>query len=192
MIGRRARRIRTTALLALVFLPALLLGFPQPAYAHAHLVSTNPAEGAVLQTAPDRVLFTFDEAVRGVPDGVQVFDSQGELVEARPTVKGAELEVVLSAQLGNGTTVITWRVASEDGHPVNGALTFSVGAPTPVITPPPTDSGSVPEVPWALTLTRALGYIGLLLATGLIAFAAMFLPTDSSVDRPRRRVAASA
>ena len=48
------------------------------------------------QAAPQQVRFTFDEAVRGVPDGIQVFDSQGELVEASATVRGAELEVVPS------------------------------------------------------------------------------------------------
>ncbi|MBB5869661.1 copper transport protein [Allocatelliglobosispora scoriae] len=176
-------------LLFLVFVPAMLLGFAQPAHAHAHLVSTDPAAGDVLQTAPDRVLFTFDEAVRGVPGGVQVFDSRGALDEARPTATGTELEVVLSGELGTGTTVITWRVVSEDGHPISGALTFSVGAPTPVMTPPPSDSNSVPQVPWTLTLARVLGYLGLLLAAGLVAFAALFLPADPDIDRPRRRLA---
>ncbi|MFC5008233.1 copper resistance CopC/CopD family protein [Dactylosporangium cerinum] len=186
------RRLRTTALLVLLFVPAMLFGLPQPASAHAHLASTDPAQGAVLQTAPDRILFTFDEAVRSVPGGVQVFDAQGKLVEARPAVKGAELEVVLAGRLGNGTTVITWRVVSEDGHPISGALTFSVGAPTTVITPPSSDSNSVPEVPWTLTLARGVGYVGLFLAAGLVAFAARFLPTDPSADRPRRRLAVSA
>ncbi len=192
MTTRRSRRRRTTALLILLFVPAMLLGLQQPAHAHAHLTSTDPAEGAVLQTAPDRVRFTFDEAVRGVPDGVQVFGPQGELVEAKPTVTGAELEVVLPARLGDGTTVITWRVVSEDGHPISGALTFSVGAPTPVSTPPPTGSGGVPDVPWTLTLARVLGYAGLLLAAGLVVFTAVFLPAGPGADRPRRRLAAVA
>lgn len=192
MTTRRSRRIRTAALLFLVLVPATLLGFAQPAHAHAHLISTDPAEGAVLQTAPDRVLFTFDEAVRGVPGGVQVYGPQGEPVEARPTVTGAELEVVLSARPGNGTTVVTWRVVSDDGHPISGALTFSVGAPTPVTTPAPDDSSSIPEVPWTLTLARIVGYVGLLLAAGLVALAALFLPADPGTDRPRRRLAAFA
>ncbi|MDI1460884.1 copper resistance protein CopC [Catellatospora sp. KI3] len=192
MTGRRARRIRTTALLVLVFVPAMLLGLPGRAHAHAHLTGSDPAEGAILRTAPDRVRLTFDEAVRGVPGGVQVYGPQGDPVEAKPTVTGAELEVVLSARLGDGTTVITWRVVSEDGHPISGALTFSVGAPTPVTTPPPAASGTVPEVPWTLTLARVAGYAGLLLAAGLIAFAAVFLPADPGADRPRRRIAALA
>ncbi|MCO8276183.1 copper resistance protein CopC [Actinoplanes sp. TRM 88003] len=163
----------------------MLLGLSEPAYAHANLVSADPAEGAVLTTAPDQVVFTFDEAVRGVPDGVQVFDPQGDLVEATATVGGAKLEVALPDQLGNGTTVITWRVVSDDGHPVGGALTFSVGAPTPVVTPP---AAGVPEVPWTLTLARWLGYVSLFLASGLVLFVALFLPTGV----PRRRLVTGA
>ncbi|WP_083974775.1 copper resistance CopC/CopD family protein [Herbidospora daliensis] len=192
MIHRRAGRIQAAVVLILAFVPALLLSFPQPAHAHAHLISTDPAQGAVLQTAPGRVLFTFDEAVRGVPGGVQVFGSKGELVAAKPEVKGAELDVVFPAPLGNGTTVITWRVVSTDGHPISGALTFSVGAPTTVVTPPSNGSSAIPEVSWPLTLARVVGYIGLLLATGLVAFAVMFLPAESYADRPRRRVTVSA
>ncbi len=187
-----SRRLRTTALLVLALIPAMLLGISQPAYAHADLVSTDPVEGAVLQTAPDDVLFTFDEAVRGVPDGVQVFDSLGELVDVTSTVEGTALRVGLTDQLRTGTTVITWRVVSEDGHPIGGALTFSVGAPTPVVTPSPSDSSSIPRAPWTLTSARWVGYVSLFLATGLVMFAALFLPTGPEADRPRRRSAAAA
>jgi copper transport protein len=190
MIGSRRRGAAVLLFLALV--AAMLIGLAQPASAHANVISTDPAEGAVLQVAPGKVRFTFDEAVRGVPDGVQVFDSKGGPVEASATVNGPELEVALPEPLGNGTTVIVWRVVSEDGHPIGGSLTFSVGAPTAGVTPPPSDSGSTPEVPWALTLARWVGYLGLFLATGLVAFAALFLPADPKVNRARRRLAVCA
>ncbi|MEV6301248.1 copper resistance protein CopC [Actinoplanes sp. NPDC051861] len=179
------RRLVTTALLLLALLvPA------RPASAHANLVSTDPAQGAVLPTAPARILLTFDEAVRGVPDGVQIFDAQGALVAARTSVTGAALTVDPAGQLGDGTTVLTWRVVSDDGHPISGALTFSVGAPTtPAVATPADDPSSVPEVPWALTLARWLGYAALLLAAGLVAFTAFFLPAGAGSGRPRRRLA---
>ncbi|MGX6603255.1 copper resistance CopC/CopD family protein [Micromonosporaceae bacterium Da 78-11] len=188
MISRGWRRIP----LFLVLVLTMLLGAALPAYAHANLVGTDPAEGAVLPTAPEQIRFTFDEAVRGVPDSVQVFDSQGDLVAAQATVEGTALEVALADQLGNGTTVITWRVVSADGHPIGGALTFSVGAPTPVVTPPAHASSGVPEVPWSLTLARWVGYVSLFLASGLVLFAAMFLPDGPLAARPRRRSAAVA
>ncbi|WP_020388766.1 CopD family protein [Kribbella catacumbae] len=170
----------------------MLFGLAQPASAHANLVSTDPGEGAVLQVAPKQIRFTFDEAVRGVPDGVQVFDSSGGPVEASATVSGVELKVALSKPPRNGTTVIVWRVVSEDGHPIGGSLTFSVGAPTAGATPPPSDSAGTPEVPWALTLARWLSYLALFLAAGLVAFAALFLPGDQQVNGARRRLAVSA
>jgi copper transport protein len=174
MISRRG--LRTTAWLTLVLIPAMLLGVSQPAQAHANLVRTDPAEGAVLPTAPDQIRFTFDEAVRGVPHGVQIFDAQGDLVEASATIDGTDLKVGLSKDLGKGTTVITWRVVSDDGHPIRGALTFSVGAPSREVTPVPAETSSTSEAPWTLTAVRWVGYTGLLLATGLIIFAAMFRP----------------
>jgi copper transport protein len=175
------RRLGATALLFVT----LLLCSARPAGAHADLVSTDPAQGAVLTTAPARVLLTFDEAVRGVPDGVQIFDAQGALVAARTSVTGAELAVDLAGPSGHGTTVLTWRVVSDDGHPISGALTFSVGAPTtPAVATPAGDPSGVPDVPWALTLARWLGYAGLLLAAGLVAFAAFFLPAAARPGRP--------
>jgi copper transport protein len=99
------------------------------------------------------------------------------VVAAGTTVTGTELAVDLAARLGNGTTVIAWRVVSEDGHPISGALTFSVGAPsTPGVATPPSGSSAVPDVPWVLTGARWLGYAGLLLTAGLVIFTAMFLP----------------
>ncbi|GIF64091.1 copper-binding protein [Asanoa ishikariensis] len=174
---------RLSALLLLALSAALVVGVSPPAYAHATVVSTDPAEGAVLATAPDQIRFTFDEAVRAVPDGMQVFDSQSKLVRATTTARGVELGVALPDGLRDGTTVITWRVVSEDGHPIGGALTFSVGVPTPHVAPP----ARIPDVPWPLTLARWLGYLGLLLTAGLVIFAAAFLPTGVGVDR---RVAA--
>lgn len=192
MIAARPLRLGAALLLVLAFVATLVVGLAPPASAHATLVSTDPVEGAVLQAAPDQVRFTFDESVRGVPDGVQVFDSQGELVDATASVRGAELEVAPSEPLSDGTTVIVWRVVSEDGHPINGSLTFSVGAPTTDFTPPATVSTGAPDVPMALTLARWLGYVGLFLAAGLIAFVVLFLPVDEHAEASRRRLVAVA
>ncbi|GIE30473.1 transport integral membrane protein [Actinoplanes italicus] len=187
MIGHRPLRATASLFLALVL---LLLGTSRPAHAHANLVRTDPAEGAVLQSAPSRILFTFDEPVRAVPDGVQIFDPQGDPVAAGTTATGSELAVALTERPLEGTIVITWRVVSEDGHPISGALTFSVGAPsTPGIATPPSFSNTVPEVPWVLTLARWLGYAGLLLAAGLVVFTAVFLPAGPGTGRARHRAA---
>ena len=87
MTRPRPRRAVAGALLAVAFAAALLLGLAGPAAAHATLVDTDPAQGEVLEEAPERVVLTFDEAVRGVPDAVQVFDAEGVLVPATATVE---------------------------------------------------------------------------------------------------------
>ncbi|PUA82758.1 CopD family protein [Nocardioides currus] len=179
-------RPRTLPLLLAVLAAAWVLALAAPASAHATLISTDPAQGAVLESAPERLLFTFDEGVRGVPDGVQVFDSQGGPVDVAASVSGAELRVELDEPLGEGTTVVVWRVVSEDGHPISGSLTFSVGAPTTDFTPPPAEETDTPDVPWSLTLARWVGYVGLLLAGGLVAFLMLFLPAGRDADVRRR------
>ena len=182
-----ARRSVAGALLVSL-VAAFVLALAPPASAHANLIGTDPAEGAVLTTAPEQVVLTFDEGVRGVPDGIQVFDSQGGPVDASPTVQGTALTVALAEPLGEGTTVIVWRVVSEDGHPISGSLTFSVGAPTSDFTPPVTEASGTPDVPRMLTLARWVGYLSLFLASGLVAFVALFLPAEQGADAVRRRV----
>jgi len=190
MTRPRPRRAVAGALLAVAFAAALLLGLAGPAAAHATLVDTDPAQGEVLEEAPERVVLTFDEAVRGVPDAVQVFDADGVLVPATAAVRGDELEVVPDEPLGEGTTVIAWKVVSEDGHPISGSLTFSVGAPTTGFTAPPTEPASPPDVPMALTVVRGVGYVGLLLATGLVCFVTLFLSPRPPAARRRPVVVA--
>lgn len=187
MTGARPRRLGPAAFLLLA-VAALVLGLSSPASAHATLISTDPAEGAVLQSAPEQVRLTFSEAVRGVPDGIQVFDSQGGPVEASPTVRGAELTLALSEPLGEGTTVVVWRVVSEDGHPISGSLTFSVGASTSDFTPPEAGTPDDAQVPGALTVVRWLGYLGLFLSAGLVVFLLLLVPTQEQAEHAKRRL----
>ena len=56
------------ALLARPSPPSCCSASPGPRAAHATLVGTDPAQGEVLEEAPEQVVLTFDEAVRGVPD----------------------------------------------------------------------------------------------------------------------------
>ena len=123
----------------------LALGTAAPASAHATLISTDPAQGAVLDAAPERIVFTFDESVVGVPDGVQVFDAQGAPVTSSAAVSGPELSVRLTEPVGDGTLVVAWRVVSEDGHPISGSLSFAIGAPSATVTSPEDSAPGVPR-----------------------------------------------
>jgi copper transport protein len=170
----------------------LVVGTAAPASAHATLVSSDPAEGVVLSEAPEQILLTFNEAVAKVPDGVEVFDASGEPVDSEAEVDGPELAIALAEEVGDGTLVVVWRLVSEDGHPVTGSLTFSVGAPSETVTPPPTTAGGAAKAPLVLSVARWVGYLGLFLAVGLTAFALLLLPEHDDTRKARRRLVVGA
>lgn len=145
-----------------------------PASAHAELLRSDPAAGAVLDTAPAEVRLTFSEAIAVVPDSLRAFGPAGAEISLEGTAVDAAAVVDLP-DLGRGTWVVVWRVISEDGHPVAGALRFSVGGPSAgTVTPP------VAAQDRALVLARgglrALAYLGGLLVTGLVVFLVFVAP----------------
>lgn len=187
MIRTHRRPRRPALLLLLALVTALVLGSAGPASAHATLVSSDPAEGAVLEAAPDVVRLTFSEPVAEVPDGVAVFDAEGQRIDAEPEVAGAELGVRLTEEVDDGTLVLVWRVLSKDGHPIGGSLSFSIGAPSPRVVAPADIPTGAPDVPFQLSATRVVGYVALLLTVGLVGFALLVLPAGSATDRPAPR-----
>ena len=105
-----------------------------PAFAHAALVSSEPRDGAVLAAAPKRVELRFNEKVTA--GAVHLIDARGKLrddavVEARDET----IAVTVPSDLPQGTSIVSYRVISADGHPVAGSVTFSVGTPTSTKTP---------------------------------------------------------
>ncbi|MDZ5622905.1 copper resistance protein CopC [Nocardioides bizhenqiangii] len=163
MIGR---------VLAAALLAGLLVGSAAaPASAHASLVSTDPAEGAVVAEAPGAVTFTFSEPVSLAGDSLQAYDAAGEPVDVDASARGEVVTADLPDDLADGTYVVAWRVVSSDGHPVAGSLTFHVGAPSETVVPPrdvpATDDTSMRAV---ASVVQALSYVALLLAGGLTIF----------------------
>ena len=56
---------------------------------------------------------------------------------AMSTVRAADQSVVITLpdDLPRGTQVVSYRVVSQDGHPVAGSLVFSIGVVTGAATP---------------------------------------------------------
>ena len=158
-----------------------------PAQAHASLLSSDPEEGAVLPTAPASARLTFDESISLPGNGVHVFDATGKELSSSATTRDAVLTVDLPDSMADGTYVVSWRVVSADGHPVAGSLTFSVGAPSPVVRPPapPTSDASVRAL---LSAADALRYLGLFVASGLAIFCCWMLPGIARLEQPRDRL----
>ncbi|MEU1601903.1 copper resistance CopC/CopD family protein [Micromonospora matsumotoense] len=151
----------------LITLVALLLAPAGPASAHAVLSSSSPVASAVVPSAPSEVVLTFSESVRKVPDKVRVIAPDGSRADrGEPRFEGSVVTIGVDPAGPQGTYLVSYRVISADSHPVSGAFTYSVGAPSA----PPTDTGSDsrtdPVVGVGVKVTKYLGYAGLLLVVG--------------------------
>ncbi len=188
----RAIRWATCAALVLLVVVGPMVVGAAPAAAHAELVDTDPAQGAVLDEVPDIVRLTFSEHVRQVPDGIHVVDADGDELATTATTSDQDLLVSIEDEATEGTVVVAWRVVSADGHPIAGSLSFSVRAPTGPATGLET-AGAPRSVEVALSVSRWPAYAGLLLAVGLVWFLAFLLPPQldgrAEVLRRLRRLA---
>ena len=157
-------RVRLIAVLATV-VAALLL--PGAAFAHATLLQTTPANGAVLAKAPKSVTVRFDDGVRVAKGNAAVDNAtQASVLAGKASVHGRELTIPLRP-LRDGAYSVRWSIVSEDGHREEGVLAFAVGEGS--ATPSSVLGASVP-LTWSDILLRTLYYLGVLAGGGLAAF----------------------
>jgi len=202
MSRRAGRRAATAAACALTAMLALVLT-PVRADAHAELLSTEPAAGEHLATAPDQVVLHFSEAVNLGDDLVRVLDSAGVEVDAGDPVhlNGERSSVALPLpSLDDGGYVVSWRVISSDGHPVGGAFTFRVGDASAAA--PGEDQALIDDVLGGsgqgdtvlgvvYGVARFAAFAGVIVLIGAIAFVAWLWPAGRD-DRRARRIGAVA
>ncbi|WP_020134084.1 copper resistance CopC/CopD family protein [Streptomyces sp. 351MFTsu5.1] len=166
-----APRVRTLVLLLLAT-AGLLLTTAGSASAHAALTGSDPQQGVVVDKAPDQVSLTFSEQVALSNDSLRVLDPKGKAVQqGKPfQVEGTTYGVKVHSGLPDGTYTVTYQVVSADSHPVAGAFTFSVGAPsvTSVSVSGETAGGGV--VGWLYGFGRYLSYAGFIVLVGGAAF----------------------
>lgn len=114
------------------------------ASAHSDLVSTSPEDGATLTEAPTELVFTFSEPL--LPDFVRFIatDSAGSTADLQVTaVDGAVAVVGWPETFPAGEWRVEYRVVSQDGHPVNGGITFTYAGSSPSPSPTPTPEPTV-------------------------------------------------
>jgi copper transport protein len=110
------------------FLLLVLIGVaPVPAArAHASLIAAEPADGAILSAAPERLTLVFNEPIS--PIVLRLIDPKGNAAVLTDVVqRDATLMAKLPPLLDQGSYLLSWRVVSADGHPVAGTVAFSVG-----------------------------------------------------------------
>ncbi|MFD9250118.1 copper resistance CopC/CopD family protein [Streptomyces bottropensis] len=164
-------RLRPLLLLLFAAVGVLLAG-AVPVSAHAALTGSDPQQGSVVQDAPDQVSLTFSENVAVSDGAVRVYDPKGKEADTGKVTElgGNSYSVGLHSGLPDGTFTVTYQVVSADSHPVSGAFTFSVGAPskTTVAVPEQQVGGGV--VGGLYGFARYLSYAGFILLVGGAAF----------------------
>ncbi|WP_369196829.1 copper resistance CopC/CopD family protein [Streptomyces djakartensis] len=185
------RRVRILVLLLLATVCALLAG-AGPASAHAAVTGSDPGQGAVVDQAPARISLTFSEQVAVSGDSLRVLDPEGKRVDTgEPSnVSGTTYAVRLHSGLPDGTYTVAYQVVSADSHPVAGAYTFSIGAPSKTsvsVSGQTTDDG---VVGWLYGFGRYVSYAGFLVMAGGAAFVLACWPRGSGV-RPVQRYVVS-
>jgi copper resistance protein C len=112
-----------TALLTTAF---LLLA--TPAFAHAHLELSDPADKATV-AAPASLSLTFTEGLELAFSGIEVTGPSGPVMLGAASLSGADhtvLTVVLPTVLAAGTYTVKWHALSTDGHKTTGSYSFVV------------------------------------------------------------------
>ena len=111
---------------------ASLFAFPVAAFAHGEMVKAIPAVDSNVLTAPTEVSIEFDGKLQIIGNtnvnSIEVTDNQGQLISS-PTsvVEGNKISTKLQLTDITGLVSVHYRIVSEDGHPVEGDYSFTVG-----------------------------------------------------------------
>jgi copper transport protein len=168
--------------LAVAVLVALAL--PGAASAHATLLHTSPQVGERLAAPPRTITLRFDQSVRVLANGIQVFDTKGRVVSGAPRVSPGDPRVVIAPlrRLPRGGYTVRWATISNDSHVGRGLFTFGVRASAPPISQAFGASG---PTAWE-HVVRWLYFLCLALITGGLGFRLLVLRGAATEEAERR------
>ena len=128
---RRQTSRSQRCLLALLAAIVMALGMSQLASAHARLLRSNPADGAVLTEAPSEIYLWFDEAIGVEFSSIEVLNADGESIDTlkvRGDPSDPTLLIATFPDLSEGIYSVAWQAWSNtDSHVTQGTLVFGIG-----------------------------------------------------------------
>jgi copper transport protein len=163
-------------------------------YSHAKLLRSDPAPGARLDIAPERIALAFTERPELALSSVKLVGPVGDtipLVLSRDTTDANSISARVPIGIIPGKYRVVWRAAGSDGHPSRGVIEFVVrprkplarvvplADPAPVVEEPvaPMAAGGDEAVaPMAVSsalgaiFARWLTFISTFLVIGAVAF----------------------
>ena len=123
---------------------ALLLG-AAPAFAHTRLESSDPADGSSVDAAPESVSLTFNEDIPAEFATMSVVGPDGTNYQSGPvSAADGQVSTAVSPLGPAGRYEIGYRVVSDDGHPVQGTVSFTLTTPGPAAAAPRRRAAAAP------------------------------------------------
>jgi copper transport protein len=194
-----------------LLLCATTLLAPSPALAHAHLLRSQPADGARLSSAPTVIHLSFSERPELSMSFAELQDGHGTSYSLSSASRAGNdrlaIEFAILQSLPPGHYRLSWRTAASDGHPSSGKISFDVAGTADSSATSPTsariDSPVVAATASAIqpathameedraasfsnSLARALLFIGVLVLIGTVTFALVILPNAADVNHDSR------
>lgn len=99
------------------------------ALAHAHLITSIPADKAKVTISPVELDLHFSEELNIKFSGAKISGDDGTPIkagEASLSDAGKTLTVPITTALGAGAYTVEWQVLSTDGHKTHGSFSFTV------------------------------------------------------------------
>lgn len=175
--------------------------WPASVLSHAVFESSSPAALATLQAPPSEIVLRFNEPVS--PVVARLVDSTGTERASAPQDAPAarEIHIPIHTSLDPGRYLVSYRVISDDAHPVAASFAFDVAAPgstadatsTRNVIPESVSSPKGDAWRRGVLSNRAAFVFALLMAAGGALFLAVVQPVARLADFVRRqiRIAAS-
>ena len=174
------KKVRKSWLIVAATVASLAWG--SPVSAHGQLDSSSPAPSAVLETAPSEISLDFNEPVTPVARSIEIYNQDGQRIVLGEALLSPDDPSVLIAKdvpaIPNGLYVVAWRAVSNDGHAIEGAYSFQIGASAPIVA----TSDLIANVlsgqdgprglSWLMGVAKFLGFLGLCLVLGCLAMLA--------------------
>jgi len=158
------------------------LAWASPVSAHGQLDSSSPAPSAVLETAPSEIRLDFNEPVVPIARSIEIYNQDGQRIVLGEALVSPEDPSVLIAKdvpaIPDGLYVVAWRAVSNDGHAIDGAYSFQIGASAPIVATSDLIANVLsgqdgPQgLSWLMGAAKFLGFLGLCLVLGCLAMLA--------------------
>lgn len=129
--GVRIAVLLVAACVACLSVAGIFLIASPPASAHDQLLSSDPADGDELDVMPGAITLTFSGEPLETGAEVVLTGEDGTPVGLEDlAVDGTVLTASLPSTLPGGEYDVAWHIVSGDGHPLEGAFSFTVDTPS--------------------------------------------------------------